>query len=68
MTNHHPRCEYVDASLIPVWRFTHDGSSYVTDQRPSHGALSEAQESEVIVTEEKMHREIYDHLKEFAGF
>lgn len=68
MTQHHPRCSRVDESLIDVWRFTHDGSSYVTDQEPTPEAAREAQESEVTITREKMHREIFERLEEFAGF
>lgn len=68
MTNHHPRCEYVDASLIDVWRFSCGGSSYVVDREPSSDAALEAQESEVRITKEKMHCEIYEHLSEFDGF
>lgn len=61
-TNHHPRCEYVDASLIDVWRVSYDGASYVVDQEPL------ATHHEETVTREKMHREIYEQLPEFNGF
>jgi len=62
MTNHHPHCEHINASLIDVWRVSLDGVSYVTDSHP--GELTEGE----TVTAEKMHREIYDHLPEFSGF
>lgn len=35
---------------------------------PTPDEQREAQESEVTITEEKMHRECYDQLKEFNGF
>jgi len=60
-TNHHPNCEHVDASLIPVWRVQLDGSSYLTDEKPD-------KDETVTVTEERMHREIYEQLPEFMGF
>ena len=64
-TNHHPRCEYVDASLIDVFRVTHeDGGGYVTDEEPNPNDLGDG----LKVSPEKMHREIYDSLREFNGF
>ena len=64
-TNHHPRCEHVDKSLIDVWRVTYDdGGFFITDQKPE----DLYDESEYIITQEKMHREIYDQLPEFEGF
>jgi hypothetical protein len=61
-TNHHPRCEYVDASLIDVWRVSYDGGSYVSDRAPMTTHQRET------ITREKMHREIYENLPEFQGF
>jgi len=63
-TDHHPRCEYVDASLIDVWRVTFDGAFYFQDTEPTPDQLAHGE----IVTKEKMHREIYENLPEFAGF
>lgn len=62
MTNHHPRCEHVAASLIEVWRVSYDGGSYVIDKPPLTTHPRET------VTTEKMHREIYERLPEFQGF
>lgn len=64
MTNHHPSCEYVDESLIDVWRVSFDGASYVTDREPTDEETSEGE----TVTRERMHREIYEQLPEFNGF
>lgn len=66
MTDHHPRCEYVDESLIDVWKVSYDGRHYYTDRDP-------ADEPEVlcgdeVITKERMHREIYENLPDFAGF
>ena len=61
-TNHHPRCQHVDASLIDVWRVSYDGASYVLAARPLPTHHEET------VTREKMHREIYENLPEFGGF
>lgn len=66
--NHHPECEHVNASLIDVWRVRLAGETeggYLTDCEPN-GA--EASESEVTVTKEKIHKEIYENLREFGGF
>jgi hypothetical protein len=60
-TNHHPACKHVDASLITVWRVKLDGASYITDEKPD-------KDESVTVTEERMHREIYEQLPEFQGF
>jgi len=62
MTNHHPNCEYVDKSLIDVWRVSYDGGHYFSDQEPLTTHQRET------ITKEKMHREIYEHLPEFNGF
>lgn len=66
MTNHHPTCEYVDASLIDVWRVSFDGNSYVTDRDPAEEP--ELLSGDEVVTKERMHREIYENLPDFAGF
>ena len=69
LTNHHPNCPHYNDSLIVVWRFRNaDGTSYVTDREPTCAELIEASESEITVSREEMHREVYDHLGEFAGF
>ncbi len=68
MANHHHACQHYNASLITVWRHTHDGTSYVTDRKPSPDECREAQECEITITEEQMHRECYEQLGEFEGF
>jgi hypothetical protein len=62
-TNHHPRCEYVNETLIDVWRVSLDGTSYFTDEQPNKDDTEG-----VTVAKLQMHREVYEHLPEFAGF
>lgn len=65
MPNHHPRCEHYNASLIDVFRVSHeDGGSYVTDKEPSPNDLGDG----LKVSPEQMHREVYENLPEFDGF
>ena len=54
--NHHPNCEHYNDSLIEVWSVSFDGASYVLDAPPTEIHDGEA------VTQERMHREIYDQL------
>lgn len=61
-TNHHRNCDKYNDSLITVWKVSYDGSSYHTDREP------EGLEDGETVTEEKMHKEVYDRLPEFGGF
>ena len=64
VTNHHPRCDLYNDSLIDVWRVSYDGAWYHTDLPPTADELT----GEETVTQEKMHRECYDQLPEFEGF
>lgn len=71
MTNHHPRCSHYDDSLMDVWKVIIGGSRcYVeTEQDAKDMAGQEAIEGgEAVITEEKMHREIFENLPEFQGF
>lgn len=64
LPNHHPRCLHYNDSLIDVWRVSYDGGGYVTDTEPNPDDLENGE----TVTREKMHRECYEQLQEFAGF
>jgi hypothetical protein len=66
-TNHHPRCEHVDASLIDVWKVTDGSSSYYTDSEEDarHEAVGC---DDITITKAKMHQEIFEQLPEFEGF
>lgn len=63
-TNHHPRCQRVDDSLIDVWRVEYDGAHYYETSEPDRAEMH----PEEVLTKERMHRELFDRLPEFAGF
>lgn len=67
MTNHNPRCEYVNDSLINVWKVSDGQSSYYDEDEAR--ARNEAENCDgITIIKIKMHREIYDNLPEFSGF
>lgn len=63
-TTHHPNCEHYNDSLMDVWKVEYDGAFYYTDREPS----PEEFENGEVVTQEKMHLELYEELPEFQGF
>lgn len=63
-TDHNPRCEHYNDSLIDVWKVSYEGQSYYTDKPPS----PEDTENGETVTQERMHREVFEQLDEFEGF
>jgi len=63
MTNHHPRCEFVNESLIDVWKVSDGFTHYYTDREDDAN-----HDKSMLITKEKMHREIYENLPEFQGF
>ncbi len=67
VTNHHPRCEYVDASLIDVWKVT-DGQTFYYDDNKESAFDAIAKDKGLMAIKEKMHREVYNNLNEFSGF
>lgn len=67
MTRHHPNCEHVDESLIDVWKVSDGSSSYYdTDEATARHEAEEC--DDVTITKVKMHREIFENLREFDGF
>jgi hypothetical protein len=71
MTNHHPRCEHVDASLMDVWRVCVPGESggcIVDDEKQAREMATEDPDAPLEVHHQRMHREIFENLPEFAGF
>jgi len=71
MTNHHPRCEYVDTSLMDVWSVRIPGEEHgcVTHcEADAHAMAAEDPHAPLEVVKMKMHREVYENLGEFAGF
>ena len=70
-TNHHPRCEYVDESLIDVWRVTIPGEStgcICGSEEEAKALAGDDPDEPMEITKIKMHREIYENLPEFGGF
>lgn len=71
LTNHHPRCEYVDESLIQAYRVSLPGDIFgciVDDENTAKEMAGEDPDAPLEITPIKIHREIYEHLPEFAGF
>lgn len=62
LTDHHPNCEHYNDSLIDVWMVAYNGQYYYDDKEPDGLGNGE------IVTKQKMHREVFEHLEEFDGF
>lgn len=71
MTNHHPTCPHVDETLMDVWsvRIPGETSGLIVDDEENAKAIAAEDPHEPLeVVPMKMHREIYEHLPEFAGF
>ena len=71
MTNHHPRCEYVDESLIDVWKVRIPGEEHgcICDREEDARKMAiEDADAPLEVVPMKMHREIFDNLEDFGGF
>lgn len=64
LTDHHPNCEHFNDSLITVWKVSHDRSHCYMDFKPD----AEDFKDDEVITEEKMHRELFERLPEFNGF
>lgn len=68
ITNHHPDCPHYNDSLMDVWKVTLDGGScYVGNEQDARDTAGD-EEPLPTVTQEKMHREIFENLPEFGGF
>jgi hypothetical protein len=67
ITNHHPRCQYVDETLIDVWRLTIDGASCLFDDEPLTAEM-DLEPGSFTVTKERMHAEVFRALPEFSGW
>lgn len=71
MTNHNPRCEFVDESLIDVWSVRIPGEEHgsVTDNEADARRMAgDDPDAPLEIVPMKMHREIYENLPEFSGF
>lgn len=67
MTNHHPNCEHVNASLIDVWKASDGPLSFYTIDEAAAEAEADGCD-DITISRVKMHREIYENLPEFDGF
>lgn len=72
MTNHHPRCEYVDESLIDVWRVTiypgDKAGCICGSEEEAREMAGDDPDEPMTITKEKMHREVFENLPDFVGF
>jgi len=64
VTNHHEYCPHFNDSLVDVWKISYDGQSYYSLTAP----CKEETENGETVTQEKMHKEVFEQLPEFNGF
>lgn len=64
ITNHHERCPHYNDSLIDVWKISDGHLYYYTDN--ANDIYEEG--AGLIVTKEKIHKEIFENLPEFNGF
>lgn len=69
-TNHHPNCPHYNDSLMDVWKISDGSTSCFTDnEQDARDTIGEGEEwSDVKITKERMHREIFVNLPEFEGF
>ena len=67
LTNHHPNCPKYNDSLIDVWRIEHTltGEFFYSDNKD---AIEFKDEPDIKVTQERLHKEVYESMKEFQGF
>lgn len=72
MTLHHPNCEHANATLIDVWRVTIDpgdkGGCICGSEAEAREMAGDDPAAPMTITKEKMHREIFENLPDFAGF
>lgn len=71
MTNHHPNCEHVNASLMNVWVVAIPGDEHgcvCDNEEAARKMAGEDEDAPLDVIPKKMNREIFEQLGEFAGF
>jgi len=72
LPNHSPNCPLYNDSLMDVWKVTLDGCScYVCNEQDAKdtAGYDELEECErPSITQVKMHREVFENLREFDGF
>jgi len=69
---HHPNCEHFNDSLMDVWKVELDGCAcYVETEEAAKDTAGEPEDNGELlptITKVKMHREIFENLREFDGF
>lgn len=71
LTNHHPQCSHFNDSLMDVWvaRLGKQACYAETEAELKDMIGDEQDESDKpTISQEKMHRELFENLKEFDGF
>ena len=72
LTNHHPNCPRYNDSLMDVWKVSDGSASYYQDNEADAfrdmAADEECGVTDLKLTQERMHREVFEHLPEFNGF
>jgi len=69
LPNHHPNCPHYNDSLMDVYKVTVGGiSCFVDNLQDAKDTAGEDDGGEVELTHEKMHREVFENLREFDGF
>lgn len=69
ITNHHENCPHYNDSLIDVWKVAVDGvSCYVDNEQDARDTAVDSHRVDIVITKERMHREVFEHLPEFERF
>ena len=69
LPNHSPNCPHYNDSLMDVYKVTVGGiSCFVDNLQDAKDTAGEDDSGEVELTHEKMHREVFENLREFDGF
>lgn len=67
LANHHPKCGRYNESLIDVWKVSVGNQHCILDNEEDAKDLA-GEDCGAVITTEKMHREVLEHLPEFDGF
>lgn len=67
-TDHHPNCSKFNDSLIDVWKIEHVFMCDFCYTDNINDLLEYKSDPDIKITQEKLHKEIYDNMDEFQGF
>ena len=65
-TNHHRNCPRYNDSLMDVWVVVVDGVKCVVDNE-ADARETAGTDGGAVVTQRKMHKEVFDNLRDFEG-